>query len=72
MGSLANRLWRSGQRDSLRHRYRPGHRGLLVLWSSDRRAWHEEVLQEGELFIDLHSTLPKEGMFDVLTLQNFL
>jgi hypothetical protein len=27
---------------------------LLVVWSFDGRAWHEEVLQQGELFIDLH------------------
>jgi phosphoenolpyruvate carboxykinase (GTP) len=34
------------------------------LQSFDRTAWREEVLGQEELFIDLHSTLPKELVFE--------
>ena len=34
------------------------------LQAFDRRAWRDEVIGQEELFIDLHSTLPKELVFE--------
>jgi phosphoenolpyruvate carboxykinase (GTP) len=34
------------------------------LQAFDRRAWRDEVIGQEELFIDLHSTLPKELIFE--------
>ncbi len=34
------------------------------LQSFDRAAWREEVIRQEELFIDVHSTLPKELVFE--------
>ena len=34
------------------------------LQAFDRRSWRDEVIGQEELFIDLHSTLPKELLFE--------
>ena len=34
------------------------------LQAFDRAAWRDEMIAQGELFIDLHSTLPKELLFE--------
>ena len=35
-----------------------------ALQAFDRRAWRDEIIGQEELFIDLHSTLPKEMVYE--------